>query len=228
MHRIVGSFVLVCGLTLAGCGESPSLESAAPDQAQAPSAASEDGLAAGSYQRFGDQPADTCSASVVEVFAYTCIHCYRFEPYLEAWLESVEDDDIEFRRVAMPGNQAMSTWARVFKSLEMMDAIDQVHEPLFERLHGEGERIESMEQLQAFVESFGLDGEVFAELLVSDDVTEALREDVELMRAAGASVTPSMIVNNRYRLEPKGQRPFEDMLSAVNHLIERDRREAGC
>lgn len=228
MHRILGIFVLVCGLTLAGCGESSSPESSVTPQSQAPSAASEEGLSADSYARFGDQPAEACTASVVEVFAYTCIHCYRFEPYLEDWLESVEHDNIEFRRVAMPGNQAMNTWARVFKSLEMMEAIEQIHEPLFERLHGEAERIESMEQLQAFVESFGFDGEVFAELLVSDEVTEALREDVELMRAAGTSVTPSMIVNNRYRLEPRGQRPFEDMLSAVNHLIERDRREAGC
>ena len=53
------------------------------------------------YQRLAKPAAVAASAGqieVVEFFAYSCIHCYRFEPLLEAWVKKLPTD-VKLRRL---------------------------------------------------------------------------------------------------------------------------------
>jgi protein dithiol oxidoreductase (disulfide-forming) len=60
---------------------------------------------------------------VVEVFWYGCPHCYDFEPYLDAWLET-KPDDVDFKR--MPGifRQDWLVHARAFYAAEQLGVLD--------------------------------------------------------------------------------------------------------
>ena len=86
-------------------------------------------------------PVDTADAGrveVVEVFSYACIHCYTFEPYIEAWRAKL-DDDVAFRRVPAVFSPQWGELARMFYAAEQLGVLEQVHGGIFEALHERGQ-----------------------------------------------------------------------------------------
>lgn len=251
MQRFLIIFLLGCGFLLAACGESSAPAGDSGDSAESPASEAADpateaatapeqdaeaagpelaGIEEGAYTSFGENAnVNACEPEVIEVFSYTCIHCYNFEEILTPWAEAAEQRGIRFERMPLAGNQAMTTWARVYVAMKELAPVEQFHHAVFDRLHGEGqEPIRSLDELMAFVQELGVDGEAFQTTFESDQVTEVLQSDYELMRAAQVRATPTMLVNRRYKLEPTGGDGFQNMLATVEQLIERDRAAAGC
>ena len=72
-------------------------------------AESEDQFIAGQHYEVLEVPVGTIgpdsSVAVEEVFSYLCIHCYSFDPAVEAW-KSSQNSEIIFSRVPAVFNRA--------------------------------------------------------------------------------------------------------------------------
>lgn len=191
------------------------------------------GLAAGQalfqegthYQRI--EPAQPTQAAqgkveVVEVFAYTCIHCAHFEPFLSSW-KARKPEHVEFRGVPAVFSPAMEPYARAFFAAEALNALDALHEPLFKALHQERRAITSIEQLADFAAERGIDRAAFLEAATATSTDLKLRRAREQAMRWRVPGTPSVIVNGKYLVQA-GQGGFQGLLEVVDFLVAQEMR----
>eukprot|EP01030_Chromulinospumella_sphaerica_P013439 gene13439-13215_t len=101
---------------------------------------------------------------VVEFFWYGCIHCYNFEPKVNAWYKKLPSDVVftkipiayQSQRVNFQGHQ------RLYYTLEAMGKLDMAHSKVFEAMHKDKKQLANDEQIFDFAESIGLKREEFA------------------------------------------------------------------
>jgi thiol-disulfide isomerase/thioredoxin len=70
---------------------------------------------------------------VTEFFAYSCGHCYNFDPVLAKW-KSTLPDDVAFRGSPAVWNGLMEVHAKAFYAAEALDVLDKMHIPLFQAI----------------------------------------------------------------------------------------------
>ncbi|MFW9621188.1 MAG: thiol:disulfide interchange protein DsbA/DsbL, partial [Macromonas sp.] len=89
------------------------------------------GLKEGSDYRALSTPApvDTPAGQieVVEFFAYSCIHCYNFEPLLRDWVKQLPPN-VVVRRTPVAFNAAFEPQQRLYYALEALGLLDSLHE----------------------------------------------------------------------------------------------------
>jgi len=117
-------------------------------------------LYAGQYDLI-DPPQPTSTSDkveVVELFWYTCPHCYYFDrDYLKDWHEKTPDY-VEF--IQMPAVfGAKNRWRPLVKAYYVAEALgilNQVHTPLFEAVHDKKPRLRnSVKAVQDFQNVWG-------------------------------------------------------------------------
>ncbi len=155
---------------------------------------------------------------VVEVFWYGCPHCDTFEPYIREWTAS-KPGYVEFER--QPGVFSNPVWqlhAAAFYSAEQLGIGEEVHGPIFDTIHRQGNRLDSAEKLQAFFAHYGVDAEQFSATLNSDAVRTRVLRAQQLSQQYGINGVPAMIVNGKYLINGSMAGSYSRMLAIVDHL----------
>ena len=173
-------------------------------------------------------PANTNDASkieVLEVFWYGCSHCFRFEPLIANW-EATMPADVDFGRFPAMWNGLMEVHAQVFYTAEAMDALDVVHEHVFNAINIEGNRLQNEGQIGALFAKYGINEDEFAKSFNSFSVRTKVNQAKQRMQAYEIRSTPNMIVNGKY-LVATGQSVLTqaDMLDVVDFLVEKERQQ---
>lgn len=172
-----------------------------------------------------DDPVSTSTneqIEVVEVFAYTCGHCYNFEPLISAWEEEAPDDVAVVRTPAM-WNSSMEAYARGFYAAKALGILDEVHTAVFTALHQEGKRLNSAEQWADFLSDYGVEREKALNTLNSFGVTSQVRQADARVRGYKISGTPEMVVEGEYRVSSRMTGSHQKMLEVVDYLVEQVR-----
>src|SRR5262245_34747357 len=106
------------------------------------------------------EPANPAKISVVEVFAYTCPHCYAFEPTLQKWVKQLPSD-VEFMQLPHTlGRPAGVLHNKAFYTARMLGAFDKFHPALFNAIHKDRKPMATLDEIRAlFVQSTGLKAE---------------------------------------------------------------------
>lgn len=165
---------------------------------------------------------DNGKIEVIEAFSYGCSHCHRFEPVLKRWLKS-NGDNIEFTRLPAIFNAQMALFARVYYSLEALDAIDKAHMPIFDAIHLQKRDLSTDEQFAALVEEHGVDRKKFLKAMRSPYVETKVNRASELGKRYRVEATPSLIVNGKYITNPgMGRIGFNGMLQVVETLVKQE------
>ena len=172
-------------------------------------------------------PVDTADASrveVVEVFSYACIHCYTFEPYIEAWQAKL-DDGVAFRRVPAVFSPQWAEFARMFYAAVQLGVLEKVHGGIFEALHERGQNLlDRSIATRFFATTAEVDGKDFEAALTSFSVEGQVQRAVAAGKAYGITGTPSMVVNGKFRIDSRmvgGS--YQAMLEVASLLIEAER-----
>jgi thiol:disulfide interchange protein DsbA len=140
---------------------------------------------------------------VVEMFWYSCPHCYQMEPELNKWKHSLAKD-VEL--VQIPGvfkdqsgrpNPHWALHARAFYALEALGKVGQVHDKVFAAIHEQGRRLNSIDALARFVASQGVDEQKFREAMSSLAVDTKTRHAIKLTEKYGLTGVPALIVAGR-------------------------------
>ena len=182
---------------------------------------------AGTHYQELAAPVNTVDASKVEVleaFWYGCSHCFRFEPVVIAWKDA-QPDDVEFVRFPAAWNDLMKTHAKIYYIVEVLGAIDTIHQEVFNAIDLQGNILQRENLIADFFEAQGVPRDRYEAAANSFQVSSAMsRLDVR-MRDYGIRSTPNMIVNGKYLVTTGGQvRTQEEMLEVVEFLVEKERQ----
>ncbi len=173
---------------------------------------------------------DSSKVEVVEAFWYGCSHCFRFEPLIVAW-EHELGDDVDFVRFPALWNPLMKVHAQVYYTAEALDAVDVLHEPVYNAINLQGNRMHNERVIGDLFEEHGIDRGDFESAFNSFSVRTKVNQAEKRMQDYQIRSTPNMIVNGKYLITTGENVPTQqEMLNVVDFLIEKERatlRNAG-
>ena len=161
--------------------------------------------------------------NVTEVFWYGCPHCFRFEPYVNRWKESLPDD-VNFEHQPSVLNPRWTEHARTYYAMQMMGIGDSLHQALFDALHVERKRLFDADALAEFVAEQGHDAAKFKEFYYSFPVETLLRKNMNKEKKYGHRGVPAVVVNGKYLVSASKAGSNERMIEIINYLIEQERQ----
>ncbi|NNG12902.1 MAG: thiol:disulfide interchange protein DsbA/DsbL, partial [Halobacteria archaeon] len=97
---------------------------------------------------------------VVELFWYSCPHCYYLEPNISKWLEN-KPDDVEFLRLPAVLGKGWELLGKAYFTAELLGVVDKIHEPLFEAIHVKKQKFRDVAAIEDFFVSHGVDRKDF-------------------------------------------------------------------
>lgn len=153
-----------------------------------------------------DSPAG--QIEVVEFFAYTCIHCYNFEPLLVEWMKK-KPAGVTVRRNPVKFSDAFAPLQRLYYSLETLGQIEALHAKVFHSVFVEKQRLTDAPAIQAWAEKQGLDGKKFAEVYNSFSVAGKANRATQLQDAYGVEGTPALGIAGRFYIPGQGPRTLQ-------------------
>ena len=159
---------------------------------------------------------------VVEMFWYGCPHCYQFEPYLRDWEEN-KPANVEF--IKMPAIFNSPRWqlhATAFYTAEVLGVLDKFHQPFFDSIHADNQRMSGKSDIREFFTGIGVDGKTFDETFDSFAVQAKVRRAADLTRRYGISGVPCLVVNGKYLVDGPMAKSYENMLRIVDALVEKE------
>lgn len=163
---------------------------------------------------------DPSKIEVREMFAYTCGHCFRFDPLLHAWADK-QAEDVYLVRTPMVWASAMEPFARAYYTANTLKILDDAHMDLFNAIHLQGTRFVSAEDFAEFYAAYGVEKDTVVKTFESFGVNSLLRQGDAKARSAGVQSTPELVVGGMYRIkaDSKAGIGHEDMLTIADHLI---------
>ncbi|MDO8903536.1 thiol:disulfide interchange protein DsbA/DsbL [Hydrogenophaga sp.] len=161
-------------------------------------------------------PVDSAAGQVevVEFFAYTCIHCYNFEPHITEWLKQ-KPAHVTLRRVPVAFSDAFLPLQRLYFALEAMGQVDALHEKVFKAIHVDKQRLTTPDAIAAWIEKQGVDKGKFTEFYNSFAVAGKASRATQLQDAYKVEGTPALGVAGRFYIPGQGPRT----LAVANALI---------
>ena len=158
---------------------------------------------------------------VVEVFAYSCNHCFNFETHLDQF-EKSKADYIDFKKMPVVFNDAYKTHARIYYTAESLGNLDVMHRKIFKAMHLDRKSlIDENEIYQLFAEQ-GISKQQFLSRFRSFTVESKVKRAQRLTSKYKIRSTPTMVINGKYTANGPAVKTFEDMLAVVKELAERE------
>ncbi len=172
------------------------------------------------YQRIDPAvpTSDPAKVVVTEIFWYGCPHCFRFEPFVDKWAESLPDG-VVFEQVPSAINAAWEVHARTFYALKMMGVQEQLHKKLFNAIHVQRQRLNSLDTIAEFVAEQGLDEKEFRQQYASFPVDSQVRKGKQKELHYGLEGVPTIIVNGKYRTSGVMAGNFNRLLEIIDFLV---------
>ena len=161
---------------------------------------------------------------VTELFWYGCPHCFRFEPYVEKWQETIPDS-VVLEQVPSVLNPSWMEHARAFFALQMMGETEKVHKKLFSAIHLKNKRLNSVDQIAAFVKDLGVDEKKFREHYHSFPVDTLVRKSKQKERKYGHRGVPAVVINGKYRTSASQAGSNARMIEVIDYLVKKELAE---
>ena len=158
---------------------------------------------------------------VLEFFWYGCPHCYHFEPDLKRWKKTIPDN-VRFVRVPAIFRPDWKIQARAYYALERMGVIESVHGKIFDEIHKNKKRLNTMDALADFVAKNGVDRAKFIEEYNSFAVDGLVRKALKKLRAYNIDGVPTLAVNGKYKVSGRMAGSHRKMIEIMNYLIKKE------
>lgn len=175
---------------------------------------------------------DPAKIEVVEVFQYSCPHCYRFEPLLTKWQKTLAAD-VDFYRVPVVWNGPGQLHGQAFYTAQALGVLDKLHGPLFDAIHEQNNPLNSKDRIRELFVAHGVSAQDFDKTFDSFGVTSQVNQAKARMLSYKIQGTPELIVAGKYRIDGRNlggnnsteRGMHERMLEVANYLIAKERVE---
>lgn len=168
---------------------------------------------------------DASKVEVLEVFWYGCSHCFRFEPLVNDYKANAPEY-VDFKLFPAMWNQLMKIHAQVYYAAEALGKLDVLHEPIFNAINLEGNRLQNERQIGALFAEHGVSQDEFEAAFNSFAVRTKVNQAESRMSDYEIRSTPNMIVNGKYLVTTGANVPTQqEMLDIVEFLVEKERQQ---
>lgn len=166
---------------------------------------------------------DPSKVEVLEAFWYGCTHCFRFEPLIVDYAANVPDY-VNFVRFPAMWNGLMKIHAQAFYTAEALDALDEMHEPIFNAINIDRKRLANEDELADLFAEHGISRDDFSAAFNSFSVRTKVNQAESRMEDYQIRSTPNMVVNGKYLVATgENVRTQQELLDVVNFLVEKER-----
>jgi thiol:disulfide interchange protein DsbA len=155
---------------------------------------------------------------IAEFFWYGCIHCYNFEPLLEAWVPKLPADAY-FRRIPAVFNERWAHDAAIYYAFEALGVLDKLHRPFFDSIHKDRLQTDKPEALNEWLTRKGVEPKKLEAAMKSFGVQSKLKRAAQLTSGSRIDGTPALMVHGRYTISAEQGRSREGMLANAEKLI---------
>ena len=159
---------------------------------------------------------------VVEFFAYSCGHCYNFEPLLSQWKHKLADE-VEFLPSPAVWNAAMEPHAKAFYTAQALGVLDKMHGALFAAMHVDKKRLGGQDEIRQVFVANGVSAADFDKAYGSFGIGSQIRQAVSRQKGARITGTPEIMVAGKYRVTTRKAKSQAGMLKIVDFLIAKER-----
>lgn len=163
---------------------------------------------------------------VLELFSYTCPHCFDLEPDINKWAKQLPKD-VEFRRLPAIFRDSWLPYAKVFYTFEAMGLTEKLHGDFFNAIHLQHINFDDDKTLFDWVEKQGINRKSFSDTFSSFSVQGKALRAKQLTKAYGISGVPSIIVDGKYRTYSSMTGGHAGLLLVVDQLIKQARQDRG-
>ncbi len=168
-----------------------------------------------------DAPAD--KVEVVEFFGYWCPHCARFEPAFDAWMKKAPAH-MAVRRVPVAFRDDNVPLQRLYYVLEAMGKVEELHGTVFTALHVERVKLNTQDDIAAWLVKQGVDKTKFLEFYNSFSVAGKARRATQITEAYQVDGVPGMGVAGKYFTSGSLAKSMDRALAVVEHLAQLGRK----
>lgn len=164
---------------------------------------------------------------VAEIFWYGCNHCYDFEAFINRWAES-KPANARFVRIPATWNPLVKLHAQLYYTEQVLVNSGKIAEPeqfrgaVFAEYHRRGNRLASIDAIQALFEKHGVSADDFTSTWNSFEVSQKLRVADDLQRRYSITGVPAIVVNGKYRSGAAEAGGYPRLLELVDELIVRE------
>lgn len=177
-------------------------------------------------KRMAKNPSD--NIVVMEMFSYSCPHCFRLDPITAEWKETLPEN-VTYMKVPAIFRDSWLQLARVYYAAEVTGDSDTLHSAIFHAIHADQSSpiyratrpSPTEEELLDFVAAQGIDRDAFEKTMSSFTVQRKVKEALLISQTSGISGVPAIIVNNQYHTDAPKAGSMEEMLEVVEYLIEK-------
>jgi thiol:disulfide interchange protein DsbA len=152
-------------------------------------------------------------------FWYGCPHCFEFRHYFQAWLEEW-GDKITFSAVPIALKPSWIDHARAFYAAQQLDVLTRFHPALYDALHVEKRKLNSVAALAEFAGSLGIDAEAFQAAMLSSATTVSIRRDNAAIKRLAITTTPTLVIDDRHRLSLRSHDGYDGLLNLAEDILE--------
>lgn len=161
---------------------------------------------------------------VLEIFAYTCPHCFDLEADINKWAKQLPKD-VEFRRLPAIFRADWTPFAKVFYTFEAMGLTERLHGEFFNAIHVSRIRFNDDNAIFDWVEKQGIPRKSFIDSYSSFSTQSKALRAKQLTQAYGISGVPAVIVDGKYRTSVSNTGSHAGLLSTLDQLIRQARQE---
>jgi thiol:disulfide interchange protein DsbA len=164
---------------------------------------------------------------VAEIFWYGCNHCNDFEPFINRWKETISPN-ARFVRIPAVWNPLVKLHAQLYYTEEVLAKNGKLADPetfhaaVFAEYHRRGNRLASVDAIQAIFEKHGVSAEDFESTWNSFEVAQKIRVAEDLTRRYAVTGVPTVVVNGKYRTGAGEAGGYPQLLELIDELIERE------
>ncbi|WP_162299668.1 thiol:disulfide interchange protein DsbA/DsbL [Marinospirillum perlucidum] len=174
------------------------------------------------YTTLGDRVRPQVADDKIEVtaiFSYTCPHCYRLEPQLEAWAQTLPED-VELVRLPASFNQQWEHRSRAYYIMEALGIFEEAHMPFFHAIHRDGQNMGSVDALSEFFADYGVSAQEVEDTYSSFGVDRRVQRDTARLRNFGVASVPTLIVDGQYQVDGRSAGSLSNMIRVADQLIQ--------
>ncbi|MBV9891292.1 MAG: thiol:disulfide interchange protein DsbA/DsbL [Rhizobacter sp.] len=159
---------------------------------------------------------------VLEFFSYACPHCSAFEPSLEAW-EKQAPPEIALRRVPVPFLMNADNFIHTYYALETIGAVKDAQLKIFRGIHIEHQRLDTPENIAAYLGKNGVDSAKFLAAFKSFSVATSASKAKKMVADYKVESVPTLVVAGRWMTSPSTAGSQERALQVVEQLAQKAR-----
>jgi protein dithiol oxidoreductase (disulfide-forming) len=156
---------------------------------------------------------------VIEFFWYGCLHCYKFEPLVDKFLQK-NGTKIVFKRYPAAPMKRWESGARLFFTLQDLGLEEKLHKKVFATIQDQHINImDDAEARKAFFKKEGVDPNKVEAIFSSFSMSAKIQQAKKYAQTYKISGTPSFIVNNHYITDPTLAGGYDETFDVLQNLL---------